>query len=402
MESAAMHQYGLERPEARTGWLSRATVARRSSRRRKLIRRARTSSLNLALQGGGAHGAFTWGVLNRLLEPERFHYEGISGTSAGAINAVVFASGWLAGGAAGAQANLAALWRQVAEIACPLHKTGFPVAALDATTQLLSPYQLNPLDINPLRDLLERLVDFERLRRDHSLKLFIAATNLRTGALRIFENGELSADAVLASACLPWLHQAVELDGEAYWDGGYVSNPPLLPLVERCRTRDVLLVRINSSERTTLPRSAGEIRNRVGEIVFDQPLERELALLEARRGALTAFTPAQRRVARHRLRVIDGGEVLSALDPSTKLVPDWTTLQLLHDLGHAAAADWLEGVPAPALRNREAPEGTSRELVECDDRHRRHSAVEARLRQDPNAIARGVRYGGSESYDRRG
>jgi hypothetical protein len=211
MESAAMHQYGLERPEARTGWLSRATVARRSSRRRKLIRRARTSSLNLALQGGGAHGAFTWGVLNRLLEAERFHYEGISGTSAGAINAVVFASGWLAGGAAGAQANLAALWRQVAEIACPLHKTGFPVAALDATTQLLSPYQLNPLDINPLRDLLERLVDFERLRRDHSLKLFIAATNLRTGALRIFENGELSADAVLASACLPWLHQAVEL-----------------------------------------------------------------------------------------------------------------------------------------------------------------------------------------------
>jgi NTE family protein len=401
MESAAMHQYGLERPEARTGWLSRATVARRSSRRRKLIRRARTSSLNLALQGGGAHGAFTWGVLNRLLEAERFHYEGISGTSAGAINAVVFASGWLAGGAAGAQANLAALWRQVAEIACPLHKTGFPVAALDAT-QLLSPYQLNPLDINPLRDLLERLVDFERLRRDHSLKLFIAATNLRTGALRIFENGELSADAVLASACLPWLHQAVELDGEAYWDGGYVSNPPLLPLVERCRTRDVLLVRINSSERTTLPRSAGEIRNRVGEIVFDQPLERELALLEARRGALTAFTPAQRRVARHRLRVIDGGEVLSALDPSTKLVPDWTTLQLLHDLGHAAAADWLEGVPAPALRNREAPEGTSRELVECDDRHRRHSAVEARLRQDPKAIARGVRYGGSESYDRRG
>jgi NTE family protein len=375
MESAAMHEYGLERPKARTGWLSRAPASRPTRRRRKLFRRALPSSLNLALQGGGAHGAFTWGVLDGLLEAERFHYEGISGTSAGAINAIVFASGWLAGGAAGAQASLAALWREVAEMARPLYRGGLPRAALEASTQLLSPYQLNPLDINPLRDLLERLVDFERLRRDRSLKLFIAATTLRTGALRIFENRELSADAVLASACLPWLHQAVEIDGEAYWDGGYVSNPPLLPLVERCRTRDLLLVRINASERTTLPRSAGEIRNRVGEIVFDQPLERELALLEARRGALAAFTPAQRRVARHRLHVIDGGEVLSALDPSTKLVPDWTTLQLLHDLGRAAAGDWLERVPAPALRNASAHEGTSGELAECDGRHRRHPVV---------------------------
>src|SRR5918996_6533662 len=145
-ESAVMHEYGLERPEARTGWLSRATAARRPRRRRKLIRPARTSSLNLALQGGGAHGAFTWGVLDRLLEAERFRYEGISGTSAGAINAVVFASGWLAGGAAGARANLAELWREVAEIACPLHVSGVPVAALEVATQLLSPYQLNPFD----------------------------------------------------------------------------------------------------------------------------------------------------------------------------------------------------------------------------------------------------------------
>jgi NTE family protein len=383
MESAAMHHYGLERPEARTGWLSRAMALHETRRRRKLVRRARTSSLNLALQGGGAHGAFTWGVLDRLLAAERFRYEGISGTSAGAINAVVFTSGWLAGGAAGAQANLAALWRQVAEIACPLHQSGVPVAALDVTTQLLSPYQLNPLDINPVRDLLERLVDFERLRRDRSLKLFIAATNLRTGAPRIFENPELSADAVLASACLPWLHQAVELDGEAYWDGGYVSNPPL---VERSRARDLLLVRINSSERTTLPRSAGEIRNRVGEIVFEQPLERELALLEARRAALAALAAGRRRLARYRLHVIDGGGVLSALDPSTKLVPAWTTLQLLHDLGRAAAAGWLEGVPAQRLRDAEAHEGTSGELL---------------LRQDRRQ-PKGLRYRGSESYDRRG
>jgi NTE family protein len=335
--------------KTRPGWVRRAAGPRQIRGRPKLIRHTRMPQLNLALQGGGAHGAFTWGVLDRLLEAERFRYEGISGTSAGAINAVVFASGWIAGGATGAQANLAELWRGVAEIACPLHKSGVPIAAIEATAQLLSPYQLNPLDINPLRDLLERLVDFERLRRDRSIKLFIAATTLRTGSLRIFENRELSPDAVVASACLPWLHQAVEIEGEPYWDGGYVSNPPLLPLVERCRTPDLLLVRINSSERSALPKSAGEIRNRVGEIVFGQPLEHELALLEARRGALMALSPAQRRLARHRLHVIDGADMLSALDPSTKVVPDWNNLLRIHELGRAAAAEWLEGAAGPAL-----------------------------------------------------
>ena len=163
---------------------------------------------------------------------------------------------------------------------------------------------------------------------------------------------------MLASACLPSLHRAVEIDGEAYWDGGYVSNPPLLPLVERCRARDLLLVRINSRERSALPKSAGEIRNRVGEIVFDQPLERELALLKERRGLPAALGTAERRLARHRLHVIDGGEVLSRLDPSTKVVPDWDTLQRLRDLGRATAASWLEGTSASSLpdaKNGHAP-----------------------------------------------
>ena len=163
---------------------------------------------------------------------------------------------------------------------------------------------------------------------------------------------------MLASACLPSLHRAVEIDGEAYWDGGYVSNPPLLPLVERCRARDLLLVRINSRERSALPKSAGEIRNRVGEIVFDQPLERELALLEERRGLLTAISTAERRLARHRLHVIDGGEALSSLDPSTKVIPNRDTLQRLRDLGRAAAAGWLEGAsasPLPDAKNGQAP-----------------------------------------------
>ena len=341
----------------------------RTSRRPEPTGRGRTSPLNLALQGGGAHGAFTWGVLDRLLQAERFRYEGISGTSAGAINAVVFASGWLADGAAGAQANLAELWRQVAELARPLQRSGIPRAALDATAQLLSPYQLNPLGINPLRELLERLVDFERLRSERSLKLFIAATNLRTGAVRIFVNRDLSADAVLASACLPWLQQAVEIEGEAYWDGGYVSNPPLLPVIEGCRTQDLLLVRINPGARSTLPRSAGEIRNRVGEIVFDQPLERELALLEARRDAPLALSPAQRRIACHRLHVIDGGDQLSALDPITKLVPDGSTLERVRGFGRTATAAWLGEPPEPADR-RVAEEAAPQASSPGSDRRR--------------------------------
>jgi NTE family protein len=346
-------------------------------------------SVDLALQGGGAHGAFTWGMLDRLLEEPWLRIDGMSGTSAGAMNAAVLAGGHAAGGADGARAALEDFWRRVSRAALlsPLQRTPLDVllgrwtldhspafVAMDLASRLFSPYDLNPGGSNPLRDILAESIDFERLAQA-PIKVFVTATNVRTGRGRVFRNRTITADVLLASACLPTLFQAVEIDGEAYWDGGYVSNPPLLPLVERCRAHDVLLVRINSSERTTLPRSAGEIRNRVGEIVFDQPLERELALLEARRGALTAFTPAQRRVARHRLHVIDGGEVLSALDPSTKLVPDWTTLQLLHDLGRAAASDWLEGVPAPALRNAAAHEGTSGELVECDGRHRRRSAV---------------------------
>jgi NTE family protein len=350
----------LRLPGTGPGERARAPERPRTSGRPEPTGRAGTLPLNLALQGGGAHGAFTWGVLERLLQAERFRYEGISGTSAGAINAVVFASGWLADGAAGAQANLAELWRRVAELAHPLQRSGIPRAALDATAQLLSPYQLNPLGINPLRELLERLVDFERLRSERSLKLFIAATNLRTGEARIFANRDLSAEAVLASACLPWLQQAVEIDGDAYWDGGYVSNPPLLSLIERCRTQDLLLVRINPSARSTLPRSAGEIRNRVGEIVFDQPLERELALLEARRDAPLALSPAQRRLARHRLHVIDGGDQLSALDPITKLVPDRSTLARVRGLGRTAAADWLGEPPEPADRPlAEDPEPTA-------------------------------------------
>jgi NTE family protein len=305
-------------------------------------------TLNLALQGGGAHGAFTWGVLDRLLEAEGFALEGLSGTSAGALNAVVLASGWLAGGPDGARRALAELWREVGALArfSPARVGGLTQMAADFTAQMLSPYQLNPLGLNPLRRILEQLVDFERLRVERTVQLFVAATHLRTGRSRIFRSRELTAEMVLASACLPQLHQAVEVEGELYWDGGFASNPPLAALVEHCRARDLLLVQINPLEVATLPRTARDIRNRVDEIVFGRPLLLELeqlAVLARRaRSPLAWLRPAARRFARHRLHVIDGSVGLARLDPASKIDPDWPRLVELCDLGRAAADGWLQ------------------------------------------------------------
>jgi NTE family protein len=316
--------------------------------------------VNLALQGGGAHGAFTWGVLDRLLEDGRFAPEGISGTSAGALNAVVLASGWLEGGSYGARAALGQLWRKVAGLVrlAPSHG-GLSQLAVHLATSLISPYHLNPFDLNPVRSILEELIDFERLRAARTLQLFVSATNLRTGRGRVFRNHELSSKAVLASACLPQLHQAVEIDGEAYWDGAFASNPPLLPLVQCCRARDLVLVQINPTETDTVPRTAAEIRNRVGEIVFGRPLVEELArLAEAARRARTPLawlSPAGRRLARHRLHRIDGSPLLAALDPSTKLEPGWPLVERLMRLGRAAADDW----PRAGAVQRRPPAGTA-------------------------------------------
>jgi NTE family protein len=317
--------------------------------------------LNLALQGGGAHGAFTWGVLDRLLDEQSLRLEGISGTSAGAMNAVVLASAWLSGGPAAAKEALARLWRQVAEAArlSPLRHGQLSRLALDLTAQLLSPYQLNPLGFNPLHDLLAGLVDFERLRRAATPRLLLAATSVRSGAVRLFTNPELDLEVVLASACLPQVHHAVTIEGEPYWDGGFTSNPPLLALVERCRARDVVLVQINPFEHPALPVSSGGIRNRIGEIVFGQPLRAELerlALVRHRTSRLRAlWDQGERRRRRHRLHVIDGSTLLSALDPSTKLVPEWSTLTLLRDRGREAAAAWLAARGGTVAPPAEAP-----------------------------------------------
>jgi NTE family protein len=311
----------------------------------RIIRTGR-DRLSLALQGGGAHGAFTWGVLVRLLEVD-VRIEGLSGTSAGALNAVVLASGWLNGGAAGATQALDELWREIGRLApiTPLRAGGLAQIAADFATQFLSPHQLNPWGLNPLRSVLNSLVDFEGLRAGAAPRLFVAATHVLSGRARIFTNADLSSDVILASTCLPQLHRAVEIEGEPYWDGGFSANPPLLPLIEGCPARDVVLVQINPLAVARVPRTPREIRDRVAEIAFGRPLADELERLrDASAGAIWPFAwlgRRRRRLVRHRLHAIDGSAELGKLDPRTKVEPTWTLLLELRERGRAAADAWL-------------------------------------------------------------
>jgi NTE family protein len=329
------------------------------------ILRRRPARLNLALQGGGAHGAFTWGVLARLLEAG-IRIEGISGASAGALNAVVLAAGWLRGGAAGAAGALDDVWREIGRLAqlSPLRAGGLTQMAADFAAQYLSPYQLNPLGANPLRAVLERLVDFERLRAADTPRLFIAATSVATGCARIFRNPELGVDAVLASACLPQVHPAITIDGEPYWDGGFSANPPLVALVEGSPGRDLVLVQINPLRAERTPRTPLEIRNRMAEIAFGRPLAEELECLRRAAGSsgspIAWLSTRRRRLLRHRLHTIDGSAELSRLDPRTKMDPTWPLLQELRARGWMAADTWLRGrgerSTAPAAAAKLAPE----------------------------------------------
>jgi NTE family protein len=299
--------------------------------------------LNLALQGGGAHGAFTWGVLDRLLEERGLAIEAITGTSAGAVNAVLAAAGLVENGPAGAMEKLARFWSGIA------HNTGgeglldalpglqrLQHAGLDLIGKFLAPAQFNPLDFNPMRDLLRSLVDFERLRREGPA-LFVAATDAATGRKRIFTRAEISLEAVLASACLPQLHQAVEIDGRQYWDGGYVANPPLMPLINPARAEDTLLVQIIPLAGQGAPTDHAGIGEGLNRIIFNAPLRQEIATIELM---------ASRRMApflRHRFHLIDATPATRMLPAGSRLVPDWRMLSRLRLEGRQAADAWLAG-----------------------------------------------------------
>lgn len=283
--------------------------------------------LNLALQGGGAHGAFTWGVLDRLLEERKLDFEGVSGTSAGAMNAAVLAQGLMDGGREGARAALGSFWHSVSP-ALPLSPRASE-AALNLTRHF-SPYQLNPLDVNPLRDTVERHVDFAALRRNSPVKLFIAATRVRSGSLVLFREGELDCDRLLASACLPSVHRAVEIDGEAYWDGGFSANPAIYPLLEDCRCGDNLLVLLQPVDRPQTPRSSEAIAERIGELSFGSAFTREMQDI-ARRGAGGGA----------RFHLIQDEELMRGLDRRSKYDTRRAFLDSLFEAGRQQADAWL-------------------------------------------------------------
>ena len=317
----------------------------------------KTKLVNLALQGGGAHGAFTWGVLERLLREPRLEIEGISATSAGATNAVVLAHGLTVDGREGAINALADLWARVSNLAnsSPLQPSWFDRVTrnhgleyspayffFDMLSRLFSPYQLNPFNYNPLKAILEDVVDFERLRRRCTVKIFLSATNVRTGKIRVFSGDELSVASVLASSCLPLLSQAIEIEGEYFWDGGYMGNPALFPLIYGCNSCDIIVVHINPTERMEIPKTAPEIINRINEISFNSSLLREMRAIAFVGQLIEGGKVTDSNLKRILLHSIEADDVMQGLGPMSKLNVDGHFLMHLHDIGQNTAERWLD------------------------------------------------------------
>jgi len=300
----------------------------------------RTKTINIALQGGGAHGAFAWGVLDRLLEEPGIEVEGVVGTSSGAMNAAVAAYGLTVGGNEGARAKLAEFWRAISDVA-----RFFPGAAYLVTAMLsrfFSPYELNPLNYNPLRDVLCKVIDFDALRAGAKVKLFTCAANVLTGRLRVFERREQSVDTVLASACLPYMFHAVEVDGEHYWDGGYMGNPPIFPLIYKCESRDVVLVMINPIAISAVPKSARAILDRINTLSFNSSLMREMRAIEFVSRLIDRGYDDGGRLKKMLIHCIDAEEEMRELGESSKLNASWDFLMHLHELGRARGEAFLD------------------------------------------------------------
>lgn len=319
--------------------------------------RKNTKPISLALQGGGSHGAFTWGVLDAILEDGRLDIDGISGTSAGAMNAVALAHGFVSVKTAAAdpreaaRESLAKFWGEVVQLgaASAIQRNildvwlgGWRIAADAMPQSTLSPYHANPLDINPLRQMVERLFDFERIGKLADPRVFVSATHVLTGKSEIFSGKRLTGASLMASACLPTLFQAVEVDGEHYWDGGYSGNPAMHPLIYRCHANDVILVQINPVERNSLPTSGAEILDRTNELTFNASLLAQMRAIDfvnrmLERGRLD--TDRYRPVLLHR---IDGGEALEAYPASSKTSADGQMIGKLHALGRECTRRWLK------------------------------------------------------------
>jgi NTE family protein len=309
--------------------------------------------VNLALQGGGSHGAFTWGVLDRLLEDERLIFEGITACSAGAVNAVVLANGLAAKGREGARAALRHFWKKMSCISVSGifrpslidranstfgldYSPGY--VFMEALSYFLSPYQFNPFNYNPFKNLLEETIDFARIRTQRELKLFLSATNVETAKLTIFSGDDLRVEHLLASACLPLLMHAIEIDGEHYWDGGFMGNPAIYPLVWECETRDVILVHTTPLERRGVPKTSQAIMNRMQEISFNASHLREMRSFAYVTKLVDEGKADSKRIFVH---AIDANDTIRNFSASSRVNGDWNFLLQLHELGRQTASEWL-------------------------------------------------------------
>jgi NTE family protein len=309
--------------------------------------------VNLALQGGGSHGAFAWGVLDRLLEEERLAIEGITATSAGAVNAVALAYGLSTGGREEAKKALEFLWKRISNIASNMltpsvfdylygsfgldHSPSYIV--LNTLSEFFSPYQLNPFNYSPLKNLLEEMVDFERLRKQAVVKLFLCATNVRTSKLKVFARDEICVEHVLASCCRPFLARAVEIDGEHYWDGGFMGNPPIFPVIYGCDALDIILIHLTPTIRQDVPTTPRAIISRMQEISFNSSLMREMRAVAFMNKLIDdGRMPGGKKMLIH---VIEAEDVMSELPLSSKMNGDWGFLSRLHAIGRKRADDWL-------------------------------------------------------------
>lgn len=311
-------------------------------------------AVNLALQGGGSHGAFTWGVLDRLLEDERIVFEGITATSAGGVNAVLLADGLAAGGREAARDLLKVFWKKMSDmtsssIIAPSffdrmnpkfgleHSPGYVMT--DIISRFMSPYQLNPFDVNPMRDLLNEVVDFKRVQQQQLVKLFLSATTVRTGKVKVFTNKELTAEHVLASACLPFVMRAPEIDGEIYWDGGFMGNPAIFPVIYGCQSCDVIMVHLTPTVRNEFPTDSRSILNRMQEISFNSSLMREMRAI----AFVTQLIDEGKLSGGKRMfmHLIEAEDVIRDLSGSSKMNAEWRFLTHLFEIGRERADKWL-------------------------------------------------------------
>jgi NTE family protein len=314
-------------------------------------------TVSLALQGGGAHGAFTWGVLDRLLEDRRIIINGISATSAGAMNGAMLVYGMVDGGREGARRLLRRFWEQIGAAGqwsifrpTPLdrlsgnHNLDHSPAYhfFDLMTRSLSPYQFNPTGLNPLRDLVESLIDFERLRASREIKLFVNTTNVRTGKIRVFKPEEMRVEALLASACLPHLFHAVEIDGEHYWDGGFMGNPAMFPLLYNCNASDIVLVEINPIRIDELPNNARAIMDRMNTISFNATMMREMRTIALVTRLLDQHRLTGSNFRRINFHMIEAEKEMQRFGASSKFNLDRDFLMLLFELGRRTAESWLD------------------------------------------------------------